>query len=83
MRVERGDDGVDRQRDTTWEEVELFRTAALSLIDEYQLTLRWNDLENNKKRDLIEYRRVLLDKHLHESANEWADAIFLAMPDWL
>lgn len=83
MRVERGNDGIDRPRDTSWEEVEFFRTSALSLIDEYQLTLRWNDLATEKQSELITYRRVLLDKHLHESANEWADAILLAMPDWL
>ena len=76
-------DGVDSERDVDWVEVEGFRMSALLLLDEYQGAMRWGDLTNQQQKELTEYRRTLLDKHLHSSANDWADAIFAAMPSWL
>jgi hypothetical protein len=76
-------DGVDSDRDVDWEEVEGFRLSALLLIDEYQGAMRWADLSTEQQNDLTAYRRALLDRHLHSSANDWADAIFSAMPSWL
>ena len=76
-------DGVDRERDVDWDEVEGFRLSALLLIDEYQGAMRWSDLTTEQQNELTAYRRALLDRHLHSSANDWADAIFAAMPSWL
>tara|TARA_R110002050_G_scaffold299307_2_gene464515 strand:+ start:2408 stop:2656 length:249 start_codon:yes stop_codon:yes gene_type:complete len=76
-------DGVDSERDVDWEEVEGFRISALLLIDEYQGAMRWADLTTEQQNELIAFRRALLDKHLHSSANDWADAIESAMPFWV
>ena len=91
-------DGIDSERDVDWEEVEGFRSSALGLIDEYQGAMRWADLTTDQQKmiertnkevggpdfnELVVYRRALLDRHLHASANDWADAIFAVMPSWL
>ena len=76
-------DGIDSERDVDWEEVEGFRSSALGLIDEYQGAMRWADLTTDQQNELVVYRRALLDRHLHASANDWADAIFAVMPSWL
>ena len=76
-------DGVDSERDVDWGEVEGFRVSALLLIDEYQGAMRWSDLTTEQQNELTAYRRALLDRHPHSSANDWADAIFAAMPSWL
>jgi hypothetical protein len=76
-------DGVDSVRDVEWDEVRGFRHSALLLIDEYQGAMRWADLTPEQQAELTAYRRVLLDLHLHETANDWADAIMAAMPSWL
>lgn len=75
--------GVETERDVDWDEVVGFRTSALSMIDEYQGAMRWADLTTEQQNELVAYRRALLDRHLHSSANDWADAIFAAMPSWI
>jgi len=75
--------GVESERDVDWDEVVGFRCAALSMVDEYQGAMRWADLTTEQQNELVAYRRALLDRHLHSSANDWADAIFAAMPSWL
>lgn len=75
--------GVESERDVDWDEVVGFRSAALSMVDEYQGAMRWADLTTEQQNELVAYRRALLDRHLHSSANDWADAIFAAMPSWL
>ena len=75
--------GVESVRDTDWEEVRGFRRSALLLIDEYQGALRWAELSSEQQTELGAYRNVLLDLHLHDTANDAADAIMEAMPSWL